>query len=110
EQCCDQNQQANQGWHAAARQHAIVDFEHEHGAGQHQHIAHAADDRGAIERTGGRLRSDWLRCIDSHLTKLEDVASLQANPVTRTPRSNSNYAMCYEFCRVTHITKLTCRV
>ena len=32
---------------STARQHAVIDLEHEHGAGQHQDVAHAADQRGA---------------------------------------------------------------
>ena len=54
EQHRHKDQQADQRWHAAARQHAIVDFEHEHRAGQHQHIAHAADDGRAVERAAAR--------------------------------------------------------
>ena len=39
----DQDHQRDQRRHAAARQHAIVDFQHEQRAGEHQQIAHAAE-------------------------------------------------------------------
>src|SRR4029079_13821316 len=34
--------------------HTVVDFEHEHRASQHQHVAHAADDGRAVERATAR--------------------------------------------------------
>ena len=40
---------ADQGRHAAARQHAVVDLQHEHRAGQVQQVAHAAEDADADE-------------------------------------------------------------
>ena len=43
------NQQCHQRGHAAARQHPVVDFEHEQRAGEHQDIAHAAKQRDGEE-------------------------------------------------------------
>ncbi len=40
-----QEQERDQRRHAAARQHPVVDFEHEQRAGEHQKIAHAAEHR-----------------------------------------------------------------
>ncbi len=45
--------QARPGRNAAARQHAVVDLQHEQRAGQHQHVDEAARDRGADERRRG---------------------------------------------------------
>jgi hypothetical protein len=39
----DQDHQRDQRRHAAARQHAIVDFQHEQRAREHQQVAHAAE-------------------------------------------------------------------
>ena len=44
-----QDQQRDQRRHAAARQHAVIDFEHEQRAGEHQKIAHAAEQRDGEE-------------------------------------------------------------
>ena len=54
EQHRNENQQTDQRRHAAARQHAVVDFEHEHGAREHENIAHATDQRGAVKGTAAR--------------------------------------------------------
>ena len=54
EQCRGENQKADQCGHAPARQHAVIDFQHEHGAGEHQNVAHAADQCGAIEGPAAR--------------------------------------------------------
>ena len=42
-----ENHQADQGRHAAARQHTVVDFQHENRAGQVQQIDHATHDANA---------------------------------------------------------------
>src|SRR5262249_60818248 len=44
---------------AAARQHAVVDLEHEHGTGEHQDVAHSGEKTDGDERAaagGERLR------------------------------------------------------
>jgi hypothetical protein len=38
-----QDQERDEGWNAAARYHPIVDFEHEQRAGEHQNVAHPAE-------------------------------------------------------------------
>ena len=45
-----EDDQADQGRHAAARQHAVVDLQHEDRAGQIQQIDHATHDADADER------------------------------------------------------------
>ena len=45
----DQDHQRDQRRHAAARQHAVVDFEHEQRAGEHQKVAHAAEHAMAMK-------------------------------------------------------------
>ena len=49
EQAGDQDGEADQRRHAAARQHAVIDLQHEHGAGEHEDVAHAGNQRGADE-------------------------------------------------------------
>ena len=44
-----ENDQADQGRHAAARQHPVVDLQHEDRAGQIQQVDHAAHDADADE-------------------------------------------------------------
>ena len=48
----------DQGRHAVARQHAVIDLQHEDRAGEHQHVAHAAEHGGRDERAaaGGQRR------------------------------------------------------
>ena len=48
-QAAGENHQADQGRHAAARQHAVVDLQHENRAGQVQQIDHATHDADADE-------------------------------------------------------------
>ena len=36
--------------HAAARQHAVIDFQHEESAGEHQDVAHAGEHGDADQR------------------------------------------------------------
>jgi len=54
-----QDQKRDQGRHAAARQHPIVDFQHEQRAGEHQNVAHAAEQPDGKEgtATGAERRS-----------------------------------------------------
>ena len=49
-QAAGENDQADQGRHAAARKHAVVDLQHEDRAGQIQQIDHATHDADAEER------------------------------------------------------------
>jgi len=42
----NQKEQRHQCRHASARQNAIINFEHEQRAGEHQKVAHAAEDGG----------------------------------------------------------------
>ena len=46
----DEDEQRDQRRHAAARQHAVVDFQHEQRAGEHQDVAHAGKQRNRQER------------------------------------------------------------
>ena len=50
--------EAHQSRHAAARQHPVIDLEHEERAGQHQHVAHAGEEPDAEEgaAAGGERR------------------------------------------------------
>jgi hypothetical protein len=57
EQAGGQDHQADEGRDAAARQHAVVDFQHEEGAGELQDVAHAAHQADRDESaTAGRQR------------------------------------------------------
>jgi hypothetical protein len=62
----NQKEQGDQRRHAAAGQNAIVDFQHEQRAGEHQKIAHAAEgggrDKGSPARAerGGKFRTHGL--------------------------------------------------
>ena len=38
-----EDRDADEGRHAAAGQHPIVDLKHEHRAGEHENVAHTAD-------------------------------------------------------------------
>ncbi len=52
-----QRHQPDERRHAAARQHPVVDFQHEHRPGQHQDVAHGADQADADEGApAGRQR------------------------------------------------------
>jgi hypothetical protein len=53
-----QDQQGHERRHAAAGQHAVVDLEHEQGAGEHQNIAHAAEQRDGEERAAASAEGD----------------------------------------------------
>ena len=59
EQGRGQHQQADERGHAAAGQHTVINFQHEHRASEHENIAHPADNRGAIE--GAAARRERLR-------------------------------------------------
>ena len=50
EQHGSQHGQRHQGRHAAARQHTVIDLEHEHGARQHEDIDHEAEERDPQKR------------------------------------------------------------
>ncbi len=68
-----ENHEANQGRHAAARQHAVVDLQHENRAGEVQQIDHATHDADADKSvaTGAQRftefgppdRSDCHKCV-----------------------------------------------
>ena len=49
-----QNRQTYKRRHAAARQHPVVDLQHEHRAGQHQEVDQPAECPDADERTLAR--------------------------------------------------------
>src|SRR5215472_16806404 len=57
---------ADERRHAAAGQHTIVDFEHEHRAGEHENVAHAADQTSREEcaatgcQRGPEFRMLWI--------------------------------------------------
>ena len=53
--------QGDQGRHAVARQHPVIDLQHEDRAGEHQDVAHAAEHGGRNERTaaGGQRRRQF---------------------------------------------------
>jgi hypothetical protein len=53
-----QDQQCDQRRHAAARQHPVVDFQHEQRAGEHQNIAHAAEQRDGEEGPAAGIERD----------------------------------------------------
>ncbi len=50
-QSAGENHQADKGWHAPARKHPVVNFQHEQRAGQIKQVDHAAHGADADERT-----------------------------------------------------------
>jgi len=50
----NQKEQRHQCRHASARQNAIINFEHEQRAGEHQKVAHAAEDGGGDKGSPAR--------------------------------------------------------
>ena len=90
-----EREQHDEGRHAAARQHAVVDFQHEHRAGKHQHVAHAGEcaDRDERAATGGKR----LREFGARLILLRSGRSLEhrhqaraARPQARSSRSHDS--------------------
>lgn len=54
EQDDHQHGQADEGRHAAARQHAVIDLEHEHRSCQHQDVADGTEHRDASQGRAAR--------------------------------------------------------
>jgi hypothetical protein len=65
EQVNDDHQHDERGErrHAAAREHAVVNLQHEQGAGQHQHVDGAAEDRGNSKGALRRCKSCSSRML-----------------------------------------------
>src|SRR5439155_23608031 len=99
-----QTQKPDQCRHTAAGQHAIINFQHEHRACEHQDVAHAADQGGAVEGTAarskrvGEFRTNWRMTL--RLTTLHRLAPDEAQrpqPSNAAPPPNfAPLLLCHE--------------
>jgi hypothetical protein len=87
-----ENREAEEGRHAAAWEHPVVDFQHEHGAGEHEDVAHAAEqpggDEGAAaggERRGklGAIEGYYLFASEGHLGSIIKVRAKRRRGLNR---------------------------